>query len=75
MHFFVDKEELARFDAWIAVHDKICPYYDDGTSPESKSGAIGGRISWKFTPNSLAVVVQVQCACGGAENLTDYSHW
>ena len=39
-------------------------------------GAIGGHISYTFTPTSIACAVKVKCSiCGKEENITDYSSW
>jgi hypothetical protein len=40
------------------------------------SGAIGGRLSYIFTPTSLGVAVTVSCAiCQQELDLTDYGRW
>jgi hypothetical protein len=41
-----------------------------------KSGAIGGRYSYIFTPTSLGTVSRVKCcACQAEIDLTDYDEW
>ena len=39
------------------------------------SGAIGGRHSFKFTPNGLGVIVVIECLCGERINLTEFDKW
>lgn len=40
-----------------------------------KIGAIGGRFTWSFTPTGLGVIVNISCACGEKEDLTDVESW
>jgi hypothetical protein len=56
-------------------HDKTCKYFDDGTSPNSPVGAIGGRIKFQFTTTGLGIIAIVKCACGEEVDLTDYDSW
>lgn len=39
------------------------------------SGAIGGRLTFCFTPTSLGEIVRVKCACGEECVLNDFSDW
>ena len=73
--FFISGFEQQSLDEWTRQHNKVCPYYDDGTKPESPAGAIGGRLSYQFTPTGLGTAITVKCACGEEENLTDYDSW
>lgn len=68
--FNVDKEESAKLNEWLKKHDESCRFAD----PE-KQGAIGGRLTYSFTPTSLGCVAKVRCACGGEVDLTNYEHW
>jgi len=38
-------------------------------------GAIGGGLSYEFTPASIGVVTLVKCACGNELDLTNYDSW
>lgn len=40
-----------------------------------KVGAIGGRISFHFTPTSLGMIMTVSCMCGDERDLTEYDDW
>jgi len=73
--FVLEGTELALFRAWETEHDKTCRYYDDGTSPECPSGAIGGRLTYRFTPTGLGHIIVVKCLCGGEVNVTDFNSW
>lgn len=71
----IEVEQWPAYEAWSMEHDQVCPHFDDGKSPISKSGDIGGRLTFSFTPTSLGVVTVVKCACGAEVNLTDYESW
>ena len=58
--------ELKKYHRWKAKHDKTCP---------DKGAAIGGRITFSFTPTGIGTVVVVKCACGEEKNVTDFDRW
>lgn len=44
--------------------------------PSVNKGAIGGHISYTFTPTSLGNGVEIKCSiCGHKQNITDYDIW
>lgn len=61
--FELDKVELQNFIEWDSKHECSLKEY---------AGAIGGRISYKFTPTNLGVVVKVICGCGEEADITNY---
>ena len=71
IHFDLDDEQAAKVFKWNRKHLDHCPLY-------GKDGAIGGRVSYTFTPTSLGQIVKVKCACGSEDSevdLTDYENW
>jgi len=62
---------------WSAEHKKTCPmrFDSDGNPKEFPGGAAGGMTSWKFTPTGIGMAIEVFCACGASENITDYENW
>lgn len=69
------KFEMSDKESWdadnaVKNHNKDCPIYND-----NHSAAIGGRISYTFTPTSLGMACGVRCACGWHEEVTDVSDW
>lgn len=39
-------------------------------------GAIGGHVSYTFTPTSIGDAVSIKCSiCNTEENITDYDSW
>jgi len=68
--FKLTDEELKKFGEWRDEHEKTCKL----VLPENQT-AIGGRLTFSFTPTSLANVVKIECACGVKIDITDYESW
>jgi len=67
---FLDLETIQRIHDWLREHDKNCPYSDP-----MKCGAIGGRLTYCFTPTALGLVIKVKCGCGEEKDVSDYDSW
>lgn len=65
MTFSLDASLHSDLTKWLNVHDLTCRY-------AGKEGAIGGKLTFCFTPMSLGTVIKVSCACGAEHDLTDY---
>jgi len=63
--FVISDEDNELIEHWVVDHE--CSL--------QSHGAIGGRISYEFTPTGLGVVTQAKCACGMEFDVTDYSKW
>lgn len=62
--FSLDKEETDKLNQWL---EKL---------PSSPEGAIGGRITYSFTPTNLGVVIKVRDEVTKQEiDLTNYEAW
>lgn len=71
--FTLTQFQVDAAKAWQKKHDswaQRCPF----RKPEHQ-GAIGGRMTWEFTANSIGETVRVRCACGKGVDLTDYDSW
>ena len=68
--FSLTEQETKDLKKWLKKHDEKCKFKD-----QHKQGAIGGRITYMFTPTSLGVITRVKCACGKEADLTDTSIW
>lgn len=64
--FEMSDEEVRRFEDWDAKHKCNLKKY---------SGAIGGRLTFSFTPTSLGTLCCVECGCGEHIDVTDVSEW
>lgn len=89
MRFELDEAQEARLDAWLQEQnvaavakqraevknpDKITRQMWDEGYPYT--GAIGGVLTYCFTPTSVANVVVVRHGITGAElDLSDYESW
>lgn len=67
MKFELDQTQEARARRFIKEHS--CSLKVTGV------GAIGGRISFRFTMTGLGPIETVECACGQSLNLTDFESW
>ena len=68
--FELNKQELENIRTSLDEHDKDCPIKNGTTH-----AAIGGRITYTFTPTGLGTACGVQCACGWSKECTDVSDW
>lgn len=64
----LNKEQLKKFYEWNNDHIQKCPHYEN-------PGAIGGRLTYCFTPTGLGTIVKIVCSCGEELDLTDYDKW
>lgn len=64
MKFKLETEELKKLNEWIK---KL---------PKASSGAIGGRLTYSFTPTSLGMVIKVTDEISKQTiDLSDYDRW
>jgi len=68
MKFEFYDDQPKKYRKWYEEHNKTCPLYQN-------DGAIGGRLTYCFTPTSLGVITVVKCGCGEELNLTDVENW
>lgn len=66
----LNKSEDEKLSEWLKEHDKNCPY-----APPNNSGAIGGSLTYSFTPTSIGIVKKITCACKEVCDYTDYDCW
>lgn len=68
MEFKIPEDKQDEVNKWRREHR--CEYKDP-----MKQGAIGGRITYCFTPTGLGEICKVQCACGCSIDITEYESW
>ena len=72
LSFVVEPSEKKKYDEWVMSHYKSV--HGGGRWPNT--GAIGGGITFEFTPTSIGIVFAVRCGfCKESFNLTDYDNW
>ena len=63
MIFELCSEEIKKLNEWDKHECTV----------KNNQGAIGGRLTFFFTPTSLGTIIKVKCGCGEEIDLTDYS--
>jgi len=66
MKFQLDNEQFKNYIEWDKKHQ--CKL-------KNNIGAIGGRLTFSFTPTGLGVIIKVKCACGEELDLSNYEEW
>ena len=57
--YTIDGDERELLSEWLAEHNETCQFADP-----YKTGAIGERLTFLFTPTSIGTFCSVRCACG-----------
>jgi hypothetical protein len=72
--FKLDEKERAKLEEWYEKHKTECTWKLKQFG-HNYFGASGGGTSFVFTPTSLGMCVQVQCACGAKKDITNCDDW
>lgn len=67
----MSEKEQVEFNKWNKEHREVCPLLQPGVDKP----AIGGRLTFGFTPTGIGTAITVKCMCGAEKNLTDYECW
>ncbi len=74
--FTLTKEQQTKLDAWVA-HNVLT--YKRTFGETAEYGAIGGELTYSFTPTGLGVITTVEWMGGTAVattiDLTEYGDW
>jgi len=73
--FSLDKKQIQQIADWKRSHECSLRTNEHGVKNEIYVGAIGGAITYCFTPTGLGDCVEAQCACGEKINVTAYDEW
>jgi len=68
MEFHIPLDKLPVVNKWLKEHNKTCVHYKN-------QGAIGGRLTYTFTPTGLGTIRKVKCACGEEKDVSNYEDW
>lgn len=66
MKFELSPEEVKMYNEWNREHKKVCSVILNSPTP-----AIGGRLTFSFTPTGIGTFSTVKCICGETCNLSD----
>lgn len=61
--FSFDKEDSEKIDKWLEEHKKKCHFWKPDEDGEVYQGAIGGALTFEFTPTSIGEIMHVRCSC------------
>lgn len=64
LKFEIDNEQHLILKVGMADHNKECKFMTPGEDGLPRSGAIGGALTYSFTPTSIGTIITVECACG-----------
>ncbi len=68
--------EIARtFNLDVGQHTEILQWTSDHDCTLESHGAIGGAITYTFTPCNIGLIVKATCACGAVKDVSDYDDW
>lgn len=68
LYDLLDPYQQENIFNWDREHIRTCPIVN-------RQVAIGGRLTYSFTPSSLGLVIKVKCACGEEIDVTEYRDW
>lgn len=66
---------MITFTLSAPCHQRIEEWENDHNCPISYEGAIGGKITYCFTPTSIGTATKALCACGSKIDVTFYEEW
>ena len=67
MIFKLHEDDLKEYTNWLKEHRKVCDVY--------MKTAIGGELTYSFTPTGLGTITTVKCACGEELDLSHVEDW
>lgn len=73
--FEMSEAACAAAKTWLVEHMKTCRNWKPKTeglfAGQVYHGAIGGAVSYVFTPTSIGLLINIQCACGAQHLCND----
>ncbi len=72
--FEISDEQRKKIRAWSTeIDERIAK--EQGREDGPYYGAIGGSLTYMFTPTSIGVIIQVKHASGEELDVSDYDSW
>ncbi len=62
--FEITQHNEVEIKSWLERHDKTCMF-----KARSGQGAVGGRLTYSFSPTDVGVMKKVSCACGAETSI------
>lgn len=67
---------MRTFTLTVTEQTKADAFEYEHRHKEIYAGAIGGGLTYSFSPNGLGLAVEIECTlCDTKENITDYDMW
>jgi len=63
IYFIINDKQQAKLKAWVKEHE--CSIRG------KRQGAIGGALTYRFTPTSINEIFTISCACGNEQYIDD----
>ena len=67
MIFKLSIDDINELKNWLEDHKEACHVYG--------KTAIGGALTYSFTPTGLGTVTTIKCACGEKLDLSNVEDW
>jgi len=71
--FNIPPEEQTILKLWLKEHKQKCYLWQE--EHPFASGAIGGELTYSFTPTGIGIIIEVHCSCGEKTNITNFDNW
>lgn len=71
MKFELSKSQLKQVKEWDDSKSGHKCAYKPEHGAKKYCGAIGGHLSYTFTPTSIGDVIEVNCGCGAKLDITE----
>jgi cystathionine beta-lyase/cystathionine gamma-synthase len=62
--FWLNDDENEKASKFVKQHE-MC----------GSKAAIGGALTYEFSPTSIGCVIKIKCHCGNEVDVTDYNSW
>jgi hypothetical protein len=72
--FTINAEQMAKIAKWAKEQDRLYKKVHSNTGP-FLYGAIGGELTYSFTPTSIGLIIEVEHATGAVLDVSDYEDW
>jgi len=72
---FDTTEQDNKIQIWKNTHSCKLRTDEHGMKDEIYVGAIGGALTYEFTPTGLGTITVIRCACSEKLDLTNTDEW
>jgi hypothetical protein len=73
--FILTDDDEKKVEKFRRQQDKVWKKKQKPVDIDPYYGAIGGSMTYSFTPTNIGTVVKVEHATGAVLDISDYEHW